>query len=281
VTKTNHWTVCDVHSRLSACWDLVQAILLVYVCIAVPYQVGFNILAPIYSWLWFWELTIDVYFVLDILRNFRTPYYNAQGKMETSSRKMAKNYLRTWFTIDICSCVSMIQYLYLILDSDPGQVGSTKVARVVRLVRMAKLLRLARMTRIMDRLPDNVMKVLEPMLALLGLILGMTFMLHLVSCFWYAAGSTTTEYVKDGKLVVVNGWVENTYGSNSTDDSDSSIQRYVTSLYSIMLAEFQLNPTLPEKIFALITIIINGFICKYLPTLLLCPALMAEPLCRS
>ena len=36
--------------------------------------------------------------------------------------------------------------------------------------------------------------------------------------------------------------------------------RYLTSLYSIMLGEFQLKPTDAEKGFALVSVIVNGFI---------------------
>ena len=40
-----------------------------------------------------WELVIDLYFVMDIAINFRTPFYNRQGTVETSTRAMALNYL--------------------------------------------------------------------------------------------------------------------------------------------------------------------------------------------
>ena len=55
-----------------------------------------------------------MYFVVDIVLNFRTPFYDAQGRLVYNSTEMAKNYLKGWLLIDIGSCASLLQYIFLL-----------------------------------------------------------------------------------------------------------------------------------------------------------------------
>lgn len=57
-----------------------------YVCISVPYQAGFDLEIATWTFVWFIELLIDVYFVVDIMLNFRTPYYDTTGRLVYSGR---------------------------------------------------------------------------------------------------------------------------------------------------------------------------------------------------
>ena len=61
-------------SNLSIAWDLMQVVLLMYVLTSVPFAIAFDVNAQVGSGLWFWELWVDTYFLLDILLYFRTPY---------------------------------------------------------------------------------------------------------------------------------------------------------------------------------------------------------------
>lgn len=100
----------------------------------------------------------------------------------TQRQAMAWNYVKGWFFIDLGSCSSLLQYVYMITDNgDSGAVSKTKSLKSIRLLRMAKLLRLARIKRVLDRLDDEVLRVLAPIWSLLALILGMGFAMHLIS----------------------------------------------------------------------------------------------------
>ena len=46
-----------------------------------------------YTVWWFIELLVDIYFVTDIMINFRTAYYGADGIREDRPGKIAKRYL--------------------------------------------------------------------------------------------------------------------------------------------------------------------------------------------
>ena len=58
-------------------------------------------------------------------------------------RKIAAQYLRGWFLLDVIACLPVG---YLSLLAQGGGVGSTKAFKTVRLLRISKLMRLARHT---------------------------------------------------------------------------------------------------------------------------------------
>ena len=61
-------------SQFSVVWDLIQVVLLAYVLVSVPFAIAFEITYEMWTAMWLWEAFVDLYFVLDILFNFRTPY---------------------------------------------------------------------------------------------------------------------------------------------------------------------------------------------------------------
>jgi len=42
------------------------------------------------------DLLVDIFFLLDILRNFRQSSYSGEGKLVYTPWKIAKGYLQTW-----------------------------------------------------------------------------------------------------------------------------------------------------------------------------------------
>ena len=55
-------------SRFRTAWDIVQAPMLLYVMISVPFRFGFNIVAPAGSAMFWFEVLVDVYFTADCVR---------------------------------------------------------------------------------------------------------------------------------------------------------------------------------------------------------------------
>jgi hypothetical protein len=167
--------------------------------------------------------------------------------------EMAKHYLKGWLLVDIGSCASLLQYIFLLTNSgDSDGASKARLTKVLRLLRLAKLLRLARLKRLLDRLGDDIVAILAPLGNVLVLLVGTFMCMHLISCFWYLAGSGSD---------IVNGQ-ENTGWVSETFEDPKNVTigtRYLASLYSIMLGEFTLKPTDAEKTFALVSVIMNGF----------------------
>jgi potassium voltage-gated channel Eag-related subfamily H protein 4 len=76
-------------------------IFLVFTCFAVPYQLAFettsgHIITP-YN---IFDITVDCFFMTDVLANFVTCYYH-EGQYVTNLRSIGIHYLQTWFLIDV------------------------------------------------------------------------------------------------------------------------------------------------------------------------------------
>ena len=147
----------DPDSTFSVVWDLLQIVFLLYVSVTVPYRACFEVDVELFSKTWFWDTMIDVYFVSDIVLNFRTAYVNSKGIREVNSRKIAQNYVTGWFILDFVSCIpvghitTIIEHTSAAGADDEAGADNMKALKAIRLLRMSKLLRLARIKRILQK----------------------------------------------------------------------------------------------------------------------------------
>ena len=95
---------------------------------------------------------VDVYFIIDIFLNFRTSYYTSDGTREDRPDKIAKAYLKGWFTIDFLSCLPLGYVGYFFQDNGTASAataGSMAVAadgaKGDSTIRLLKVLRLVRL----------------------------------------------------------------------------------------------------------------------------------------
>ena len=65
---------------------------------------GFNVDAEEKGGWWWLEIVLDFVFVGDIFLNFRTGYF-VEDEMVMDPWMVAKNYIRTWFILDVVSSV--------------------------------------------------------------------------------------------------------------------------------------------------------------------------------
>lgn len=57
-------------------WDLAQMLLLVYVAFGVPYRLGFSHPVVIWTWQFWFDMCVDIYFISDIVVSCYTAYYD-------------------------------------------------------------------------------------------------------------------------------------------------------------------------------------------------------------
>eukprot|EP01046_Picozoa_sp_COSAG06_P009597 COSAG06_NODE_502_length_14953_cov_15.585297_23_plen_120_part_00 len=95
--------------------DLAQVALLFYISITVPIRAGFEVTVAAWTFAFWLDVAIDVYFVLDIALNFRTAYYTNGGVREDRPSYIARNYLKGWFTVDFASTLPLSYLLRSIL----------------------------------------------------------------------------------------------------------------------------------------------------------------------
>lgn len=267
-------------SKFSISWDLMQVILLAWVLISVPFSIAFDIDAGQFTLLWWWELWVDIYFVLDIILNFRTPYYT-RYELHFSGAEMAKNYLKGWFLPDVLSCASMIQYLTFLDDAEVGQAGSSshglqgdiegagdanasRLAKLVRLTKLAKLLRLARLKRVIERgVEKNLSQTIASRMVTLGamgslakLVLSFTLAMHLVTCVYFVIGDACGTCSECGKCED-DGWVYFAFPRQN----ETTIQKYFSSMAQVALGNFVGSQSQAgEEAFAVFSALFNSFV---------------------
>jgi hypothetical protein len=177
-------------------WDAVQVLLLLYVAVMVPLRTGFDesgaMVAPLTP-LWWVELVVDLYFIVDIGLNFNTTYVDSETMASVRRPAMIKaNYLKTWFTLDFVACLP-ISYLQQLAQSSGGGSGASddhlKLLKSLRLFRLAKLLRLARLRRIIKRWEDVISASIMFSIQLATLFFAVLFSAHIIACLWYLVGS--------------------------------------------------------------------------------------------
>lgn len=223
------------YSSLRISWDLVLAALLLFIVIVEPLSLGFLPLSATRSdtIIGIVGSFIDGFFVLDLVLNFRTGYLSPDGNVEIlDPGKCARNYLRTWFTLDFASSFPpIIEVLVVATTSSSGSgldgLNAAKILKLGRVFKVFKILRVAKLAKLTSEdsaLGDYVEDVLaseSSMFALRLFLLAATCVVlaHLIACFMAASG---------------NGWFRNynPYGDDEESANDWGWRRrYVVALY--------------------------------------------------
>ena len=141
-----------------------------------------------------------IFFVTDILLNFRTGYYERSTDGErliTSSRKMLKHYLVGWFVLDL---IATIPFDWIVAETEDDLSTSVthstkgfKAVKVVKLLRSIRLLRVLRLRNVMLNLTGGAQTLMST--AAMRIISFMMFFMiigHWKATIWVAIG--TSEY---------------------------------------------------------------------------------------
>lgn len=251
----------DPESNFSVVWDLVQIVFLLYVSITVPMRASFEVVVEFMSFEWWFDTLVDVYFIVDLVLNFRTAYVNSKGVRETRPRTIAKNYICGWFFIDFVSCIPVGHISYAIEQAalsgatsstadgaDAASPDNLKALKSLRLLKLSKMLRLARLKRIMQKY-ENLMVVQEYM-GIFFMLAVIVFTAHFLTCIWYSVGNDPTPedlgyyhigsegYEENNELVQVVGWVylEPWSDRDSNDLVVSTSTKFISSMYYVFNA---------------------------------------------
>ena len=147
--------IIEPDGEFSRQWDVITAVLLVFVAVVTPFELGFlttRIDTTPSLILFAINRVVDFLFIVDIVIQANTAFIDTRGRKVYSRRKIFWHYARTWMFVDV---VSVIPYdtINVILsegNSDPDD-SSFKAVRIIRLLRLLKLLRILRGMRIFKR----------------------------------------------------------------------------------------------------------------------------------
>ena len=278
------WHMRDPDSMFSGIWDLTQLVMLIHVCWYIPLRSCFGIEVELWSYEFWQDAVIDLYFLLDLVLQFRTAYWNTDGMLVTDLARIRSQYLRRWFLIDFL-CVLPVGYVgYFMSDGPNGQ--ELRSIKTLRLLRLGKMLRLAKVFKMLQKY-DN-MAELKPLVSLLTLFFFVFLAAHLLACIWFAIGveNQIMSIGSDGRVVgergsaaveaacgtqlevcteaVVNGWVR----AKESEDPEQGVSsggewwgrlgqnatlstRYITSMYGVFNA-LENGATDSEMIFGIV-----------------------------
>lgn len=151
------------NSILKVIWNPTLGIILAYTASLMPYRslINLNILVSFLTdedqiyWVVFDQI-IDILFWMDLTMNFLSTYYDDQGKLTKSLKKIINNYLRGWFIVDFLSCFPFEQIFLSQLSTNYTTSSSKlKLVKLARLPRLYRLIRMVRVVKLIKYLGDS------------------------------------------------------------------------------------------------------------------------------
>jgi hypothetical protein len=176
-----------------AIWDAAQLVILMYVALVYPVRAAMEYDPELGSWMMVLDVIIDLWFLLDIVINFRTAYKNEEDEtIVVDLKKIAHRYVcgfrsgGGWFFVDLISSLP-IQYIAMISGRDEANESGVQIRlfKVLRLVRLARLLRLIRIRALTRQYEDTALFDVFESLKLVHMIFLIMWMAHIAACVWY------------------------------------------------------------------------------------------------
>ncbi|XP_066533222.1 potassium voltage-gated channel subfamily H member 5a isoform X1 [Hoplias malabaricus] len=243
-------------------WDWVILILTFYTAIMVPYNVSFKTKQNNLAWLVV-DSVVDVIFLVDIVLNFHTTFVGPGGEVISDPKLIRMNYLKTWFVIDLLSCLPYdIINAFENVDEDPisdsSAVGhmpaagsssrnSTRaedsvlpgLSSLFSSLKVVRLLRLGRVARKLDHYLEYGAAVLVLLVCVFGLVA------HWLACIWYSIGDyevidevtntiKTDSWLYQLAISIGTPYRYNASGSGQWEGGPSKDTLYISSLYFTM-----------------------------------------------
>ncbi|XP_034158499.2 potassium voltage-gated channel subfamily H member 5 isoform X2 [Pangasianodon hypophthalmus] len=212
-------------------WDWVILILTFYTAIMVPYNVSFKTKQNNVTWLVL-DSVVDVIFLVDIVLNFHTTFVGPGGEVISDPKLIRMNYLKTWFVIDLLSCLpyDIINAFENVDEGISSLFSSLKVVRLLRLGRVARKL-------------DHYLEYGAAVLVLLVCVFGLVA--HWLACIWYSIGDyevidklsntiKTDSWLYQLALTTGSPYRYNASGSGQLEGGPGKHTLYITSLYFTM-----------------------------------------------
>jgi len=249
------WLFMRPTSSVRIFWDLSIVFLLLYIAVVVPFALGFSYEAKGSHAVI--ELVVDLWFIADVLVNFRTGYTDEMGREVLDQRKAASHYFHSWFTLDF---VSSIPYslVFKALSSMNG-VKLLKLARVlkalkvVRLTKMTKMLKIATLVEDLEEATQN--KIAAICIEFSKFLFPFSFMLHWISCGWYGVANMSDE----------ESWVI-TYGMEDAGLSEKYLAALYWTLTTMTTVGYgDITPQRDaERLYCIFGMVIGGVVYAYM-----------------
>lgn len=119
-------------------WDLLIVVCLLYMSIILPFRIAFEE-SDDEEWGPYdiVELIMNIIFFIDIVLNFFTAYYDENENLELDKKKIAKNYITSWFIIDVISTIPL-QNIFVSLSNYNNVLRISRIPKIIRFIKMTR-----------------------------------------------------------------------------------------------------------------------------------------------
>lgn len=256
------WTLHPQNPFRTA-WDLSSLALVMYDIVFLP-LLFFDLNMPTFLSSMAWITRF--FWTFDIPLTFLSGYVTKSGHIERHRPTIARQYLRTWFPLDLL--IVILDWLeciiYWMASGMSGVTRLGKITRIFRLIRMVRLLRLAKIGQIVFMLVEQLSS--ERLRIAIGILKYVTLMLisgHVFACLWYFVGTSkanegwtiASDCLQQSQLhcyVVSFRWSLAQFGGGMDEIVPTNLAEHVAAVFAYMIA-FWFGAALVSTLTSLIT----------------------------
>ncbi|CAJ1395504.1 unnamed protein product [Effrenium voratum] len=199
---------------LRLAWDVFGLTLILYDIIAIPLE-AFDWPRSIFQD--FMDWTALMFWTGDVIFSFFTGYYH-NGQLVLNYRKIALQYLSTWFILDLAVIVP--EWLTMAGSDSLHYAGIGRALRLGKAMRVVRLLRVLKLRRILDAMLEYIESEFTFLvISLLRLLFFIVLLNHVIACLWYLIG-------KESNIAGNVNWIQT--GGYLQEDAT---YKYTTSLH--------------------------------------------------
>ena len=239
-------------------WDLFVLVLLLLVCIIVPYRLAFY---PDQStgWVYFY-LIMDFCFFLDIIVTFFTSVPDDATCTEITDRKeIAKLYMKGWFWID---SISIFPFDLIASASQQSNVNSivrfSKIGKLYKLIRLTRMVKVAKVLKSRDNIMSQfsgALKISQGVERMMFFGIVFVFFFHISACMLVVVAYFDTDR---------NSWLLSEYGTmGEMDMYVFAIYFVVTTISTVGYGDMSANTPL-ERFYCIILMLTGVSIFTFL-----------------
>lgn len=198
--KATHKSLFFPSDKFTNIWDFIISIFLLYVLIFMTFEMSFT--KKKYLGFVILEYITTVVFIVDILVNFNKAYIDKKNQLIVSRKKIACQYLKCWFWIDLVAAFPFFTLQSLINQ----QMGDAFMgAKLLRIMSIIKLMRFFKMIRNVFYKIKNQNKILRIKNKNKNLVINISLVIltcHLFACIFYAVpyNFSKTNWIKERGL---------------------------------------------------------------------------------
>eukprot|EP00439_Symbiodinium_sp_Y106_P063550 s2061_g9.t2 len=182
------WLPLHPGSSVRLTWDALALVLLFYDVVYIPLgalEPSSTTFTDVLEW---FSL---VFWTLDMVMTCLSAYYY-KGEIVTEFRRIAKNYLKTWFFLDVV--VLAPEWMERLGSAGEESGEAFKIIRSFRFLRTLRLLRLLKLQKLLAMVYDLIdSEFTFIMFTCIRLIFFIVVLNHCIACVWYWVGKSSLE----------------------------------------------------------------------------------------